>query len=74
MGVYFTPWRRKIGVVTLVVACVVTMEWISYEQPVNPNAQDTEIIPHWILAPALTLVSAWLLLRKPRASKKSATN
>ena len=28
MGEYFKPWRRKIGVVTLVMACVVVAGWV----------------------------------------------
>jgi hypothetical protein len=28
MGDYFKPWRRKIGVVTLVMACVFTAAWV----------------------------------------------
>jgi len=28
MGGYFKPWRRKIGVVTLVMACVLMVGWV----------------------------------------------
>jgi hypothetical protein len=28
MGVYFSPWRRKVGVVTLLMACVAMSAWV----------------------------------------------
>ncbi len=40
MGDYFKPWRRKIGVLTLVLACVFAAGWVR-----SPFVQDTFIFP-----------------------------
>jgi hypothetical protein len=129
MGDYFKPLRRKIGVLTLVMALVImggwarsfaiadigslavtdwgrtfelhshngTMEWhvfrsnpiscpdwiscpiINYQRvatiglSVNGCGEQIHSMtgPHWSIALPLTLLSAWLLLRKPRPAKKA---
>ncbi len=42
MGDYFKPWRRKIGVATLVMACVFAAGWINglAAHPLDPNLID----------------------------------
>ena len=137
MGDYFKPWRRKIGVVTLVMACVfaatwirsfnvadcaqwdfavfcsgegnlyvtvpipLKIEWAWPEWTVEKDADiesalnevkwrwrsigfgyaevgffDTNglviLAPYWSLVIPLSLLSAWLLLSKPRNREKAA--
>jgi hypothetical protein len=96
MGSYFKPWRRKIGVVTLMLACVLAANWICSafaERCLNlfgiglyftPEATEVVtvnsmcivgifVVSHWLIVIPLTLLSAWLLLSKPRRPKmKSA--
>ena len=136
MGDYFKPWRRKIGVVTLLMACVFAVGWVrnrsiddsiyvdlpvfsakffsgsdklemiarypladaetkscfqwdsnprlffaneEVEKPVTPSRYDSFeffvslknlvlsiSLPYSIIVVPLALLSAWLLLRKPR--------
>lgn len=103
---YFKPLRRKIGVVTLLLACVFVAAWVrSYDEEsangvefpfyddrynllllpegivlgkfvleLEENQQvlvlhDFFVIPHWTIVIPLTLLSAWLLLSKPRQPK-----
>lgn len=103
MGDYFKLWRRKIGVVTLLMACVFMVAWMrsliatdSVTLPFkNQSGTDTIIvtragmvdillrkasevpgqkgrvqsrfpIPIMLIAIPLALLSAWLLLSKPR--------
>jgi hypothetical protein len=137
MKEFFKPWRRKIGVVTLVVACVLMVWWVRSvsisdqanfhidnadlfivsfdgtfrlfvhidefkdadygvkpgELPfvdwrpivVDPSKKletfvwrsewkwQSRVIPFWSIVIPLTILSAWLLLSKPRRSRiKSA--
>lgn len=111
MGDYFKPLRRKIGVVTLVVACMFAATWVrgfvrcdlfnlpnqlaiandrktlSLVKPrrmphgwgiTNFSSQyrvwngvelvPVFVVPYWSIVITLTLLSAWLLLSKPRAT------
>jgi len=144
MGEFFKPWRRKIGVVTLVLACVFMGGWVrsySFTDQLIPPGQTSTFhvwvslrgrfawmkvqgqaarvapslpmfssapgnspcpidreyskwywqfmgfgsgtgnahiylfwtIPYWSIVVPLTLLSAWLLLSKPRAKKIEPT-
>ena len=112
MGEYFRGWKRKVGCVTLLMACALMLGWVlglisetwldklfanntQYVQyrlaltpegfqfhkhqgytPANGKPVDRDpvviIIPLAPFAIPLTLLSAWLLLSKPR-SKPAAT-
>ena len=72
MGDFFKPWRRKIGVVTLVFACLVAGGWVrslTVREVISIPLQDSEEIFFWFLVVPLTLLSAYLLLVKPRVAK-----
>ncbi len=121
MGEFFKGWRRKAGLVTLAMACVLMIGWMrslavtdvfsiwineprqrrllaieshygeigwqdfgsaplignpsgwsSYAnnlRPPDPLAFNT--VPYWSLVLPLTLLSAWLILIKPRKAKGS---
>ena len=123
MGKTFKPWRRKIGVLTLLLACVFAMGWIRgirardlidtgryipgsrglvidsngnsltvmtrsgdaicFENgeintilPVSNASVDCNTIiktPYWSIVAPVALISAWLLLSKPRQSKTGST-
>ena len=105
MREFFKGWRRNLGVLTLILACVVTAWWIkSLFSPTLPYRlqidfepqglrvaiQEVEFaafttgslvtitrtnswfnrlvvpLPYWSVVIPLTLLSAWLLLSKPR--------
>lgn len=102
--IYFNPLRRKIGLLTLVMACMFICVWgrsqiaetrlflwrsqkthirhelslrewgIVVEQWVRnmPTGCDNQVgergLPHFSIIPPLTLLSAWLLLSKPRVN------
>ena len=121
MGEFLKGWRRKAGLVTLALACVLTAGWMrSYvvfddqmsldvpfgsprivwsiggyvcSAPDGPRATPIEsdlpsildmqirvgrptmadvVIPYWSLVLPLTLLSAWLILGKPRKVKPAA--
>jgi len=105
---YFKPWRRKIGMITLVLACLSAAGWarsISVEDVFSFGGRqlrshsglieefvDTSIdltdffgqirttrvrvtywrVPYWSIVVPLTLLSAYLLLSKPRVAKQTA--
>ena len=117
MGEFFKGWRRKAGLVTLVMVCLLTAWWMrSYVRvdvlliqksqryhnlgshrghlywisprrtapdAISWHSGDTEYarglrndqvlpdtaIPYWSLVLPLTLLSAWLILVKPRKAK-----
>ena len=115
MGDFFKPWRRKIGIVTLMLACVFAAGWVRSQykadvfiMPLNESSNGvissrngeiqwataefnhigkpyepdglTELknlptvlrsVPYWPIVIPLTLLSAWLLLSKPRQSKSN---
>ena len=117
MGDFFKPWRRRIGVVTLMMACAITSLWIrsrgivhtcaiplpadrafvvatlngrigcgvqdwvspplfdvrkgtSEESLLNRTLEEVFYLPYtipcWTIAIPLIMLSAWLLLSKPR--------
>jgi len=85
MGEFFKGWRRKIGVVTLVLACVFAVDWMrladysvkegrTSDVPWLPTVMHPQLgVPYgWIVLP-LTLLSGYLLLSKPRLSKPKQT-
>ena len=98
---YFRGWRRKAGLVTLLMACVFAAGWVrslteidrlglfggwvcswgGSMRLVEVSFITTQIggasvraaqltpffsIPYWMIVLPLTLLSAWLLLSKPR--------
>ena len=122
MGESFKPWRRKFGLLTLVLACVFTagwfrshvypvvkgvsrsdaetsylasrngwLLWVHFERGVPPYTPFVEValpdgslftgrgagplayrcLPYWSIVIPLTLLSAYLLLSKPRPSTRS---
>lgn len=60
---FFKPWRRKLGAVTLVVACVNLWEFLQFRP--GSFATPPEFFLFWIT------ISVWLLLSKPRPKPKS---
>ena len=92
MGEFFNGWRRKVGVVTLIIACLFTAFWLATletEFPIldfdlgtdegnltirvqlwfDPPMIDIDYcwkIPYWSIVLPLTLLSALLLLSRPR--------
>lgn len=106
MGDFFKPWRRKIGVLTLVIACVLAMRWaasyghgeqfifiisgfeskngyvhlVRYDRTQSVQAGksvylDTGALnlPYLSIVIPLTLLSAYLLLSKPRGAMNQPT-
>ena len=98
MSDYFKPLRRKIGLLTLPVACVFVALWVAGSE-INPGYFDLlvqhddeclhisgqidlpanladipfdQLIPYSLFAIPLTLLSAWLLLSRPRTGKLSS--
>lgn len=121
---YFKLRRRKVGVITLVVACVFVAGWVrsnladdrisfdAFERTISivsasggiacesrkfsdiwdalqsrrgstwdrgvkvasPPINRPQIIPYWSIVIPLTLLSAWLLLSKPRAKPTTPAN
>ena len=113
MGEFFNGWRRKVGLVTLVIACLLATGWVRscrYYDLIwiqDQNASyfvysmdgtvsvwwlsgrrfvssfgwvSSEItnweergghVSYWSLVLPLTLLSAWLILIKPRKAKGS---
>ena len=93
MGEFFKGWRRKVGVLTLVMACMFMAVWIRSSLVIDKIANDFggheklvemlqgdesgmsrlitiwRVSPVWIILP-LSLLSAWLLLGKPRQSNQ----
>ena len=104
VGEFFKGWRRKAGLVTLAMACVLAVAWMrSYviEDRIvlstTPGASGQHApgaanmiasrqgklwlyhwmaagleefaVPYWSLVLPLTLLSAWLILAKPRKAK-----
>ena len=67
MGTYFMPWRRKVGVTTLMMACAFGVECFARTQAEWDNIcpVDVRYLQCFAIAP-LTLLSAFLLLSKPR--------
>lgn len=97
MGEFFKGWRRKTGLATLLIACVLLAPWVrtwpasegyllhiefrpskidfSFERTDHVESGYTHfplvrcsVQYSWIIIP-LTVLSAWLLLRKPRLAK-----
>ncbi|MEK6262669.1 MAG: hypothetical protein AABP62_29075 [Planctomycetota bacterium] len=94
VGEFFKGWRRKAGLVTLVMACVLGVGWMrsmvirdAFRIPNQITIDSVEgqfwvglpgdllgesyhfrIIPYWWAVLPLTLLSAWLIVRKrPKA-------
>lgn len=111
MGEFFKPWRRKIGCVTLLLACAFTAAWVrcafapqmiqfsiksldsdfiilSYRGILFGKTRDIKTggittgvsgvrvgeISFWYVIVPLTILSAFLLLRKPRPAKPNGPN
>ena len=108
MGKFFHGWRRKIGVVTLLMACMFAVGWVTSLSGRLPSERGVSIeielwesridvvfnqiefvesdphnligtwefrripIPYWSIVIPLTLLSAFLLLSKPRPRKRAA--
>ena len=70
MREFFHGWRRKLGCVLLVMAAVLTRKWgrhpICIETPTGWEMSESWVFQHWQIAIALTLLSAYLILWKPR--------
>ena len=96
MGEYFRGWRRKLGLVTLVLACTITglwravpdsdfdglsialdvqftvqeagfqVVWQAFSSAVGISEQIEWLVPYSTVVIPLTLLSAFLLLFKPR--------
>ena len=89
MREFFRGWRRKVGCVTLVMACALALNWAASYSTVNlpedyypdleshhGNIEYTKFvgtrrevvwqIPYSFVTVPLTLISAYLILRKPR--------
>lgn len=104
MGSYFKPLRRKIGLISLALACVFSGAWVRsclYEDEIhingrhfissggffgettilgtlNENGDPVNLLPIWLIPYAmvvipLLLLSAWLLLSKPRVKPPATT-
>ena len=103
MSDYFKPLRRKVGLVTLAMACLLTAGWVrsycggdriiaivmegfeskngyiqhiridlegrGWKKPLVYRPDGTFCVPYWSICVPLTLLSAFLLLSKPRAAK-----
>ena len=74
MGDYFRSWKRKLGVVTLLMACAFALECAGRTQSdwdrICPA--DWEYARMYAIAP-LGVLSVYLLLSKPRAKADRAT-
>jgi hypothetical protein len=110
MSEFFDGWRRKLGTVTLMMACVLMTGWLrgrfgcddnasifvgestyvgvvlcpyeilfhKFKQFPESNMAPTRetvllIVPYWSVVNPLTLLSAYLLLSKPRPANKTKT-
>ena len=70
MSDYFQEWRRKLGVVTLVMALLLLSAWAWCQLP-DPDPDpliNKRDLPFWWVITPLTLLSTYLLLSKPRTS------
>ena len=102
MREFFRGWRRKVGVMTLVMACammIASLRFIAEQESMfaevrakYPNHRvdldwntipnggfgvdvvfaSPSYVPDLLIAVPLTLLSAWLLLSKPRKSKSAS--
>jgi hypothetical protein len=75
MQTYFHGWRRKGGIVTLMLACLAAMEWIevlAVRSRENAGTDDSSLLEPAIASITLTLLSAYLILRKPRKTPPNA--
>ena len=77
MGDYFKPWRRKVGVVTLVMACSclawwghgsITLAKIPVRESLEYEVQTWENFFAMMFCSQFALISACLLLTRPRKS------
>lgn len=75
MGNFFNGWRRKIGVVTLGMACVVLSLWMRtidmFDQLKIPNDEPSSYL---FIVLSLTGLSAWLLLSKPQLTQPATAS
>lgn len=62
MPTYFKPLRRKIGIVTLAIACFFTADWVKWI--CLPQNEDVFTVSGQYAIPFI-LLSAYLLLSKP---------
>jgi len=87
MGDFFRGWRRKSGIVTLVLACVFFVGWMrcllhhrywedvirGHREMLGINTPVETSTPDYSVVSVLTLLSAYLLLSKPRNRKPRPT-
>lgn len=68
MDNYFTPWKRKFGVVTLFCTLLYFCGWMRCQTPgLGPIAGNAEFVGRmllWVFVVPLTLLSSYLLLSK----------
>lgn len=88
MPKFFHGWRRKLGCLTLLLACVFAVGWVrspfiqdAIHIPCDDGDYFCEIgqqrisfirVPYWSIVIPMTLLSAYLLLSKPWPIKPSS--
>ena len=70
MNGFFTPWKRKFGVVTLFCDLIIFSGCMRCQTPgfgpVSGNAEIVGLSFLWVFVIPLTAITAYLLLSKPR--------
>jgi hypothetical protein len=71
MGDFFKPWRRRIGVVTLVMACAFMGWWVRSQFYYDAVASDTRLNQLFVISERGRLMLSLILFDEPSENSQS---